>query len=235
MAFSITSLSLLSFPDHSPTSLVTVVNTTSSSNSTHSFLLVHVIVAPPPVPQDLPTPSPQAATPQLDSDLSSFNSKSFYFDLSPSTPPPLPHLPTSTEDTSSSPRGGSLSLLSLLPISTLLPDLHGNLEVWLTHPLTISRLLAVYAGRPRPPGSAEVKGDTNEDLRGCLMMLKCGEEKGGVASVPVVRRVTLQEEEGVVDMCHVAMGDGGDVKEMLVVVTTGGEIQILDVISLQVE
>ena len=67
------------------------------------------------------------------------------------------------------------------------------------------------------------------------MMLNCGEEKGGVASVPVVRRVTLQEEEGVVDMCHVAVGDGGDVKEMLVVVTTGGEIQILDVISLQVE
>ena len=92
----------------------------------------------------------------------------------------------------------------------------------------MSRLLAMYAQRPHPP---EVKGDTNEGPIGYLVMLKCGEEEeGGVASVPVVRRVITQEEEGITDMCHVAVG----MKEMLVVVTTGGDVHILDVSSLQV-
>ena len=93
----------------------------------------------------------------------------------------------------------------------------------------------MYVGRPRPPSSTEVKDDINDGPFGCLMMLKCNEaEEGGVASVPEVRRVTMAEEEGIVDMCHVAMGDSGAMRETLVVVTTGGDFQILDVNSLQV-
>ena len=93
----------------------------------------------------------------------------------------------------------------------------------------------MYVGRPRPPSSTEVTEVKDDGPIGCLMMLKCSEaEEGGVASVPVVRRVTMAEEEGIEDMCHVAMGDSGAMKETLVVVTTGGDVQILDVNSLQV-
>ncbi|CAI8029167.1 Baculoviral IAP repeat-containing protein 6 [Geodia barretti] len=233
-SFSITSLSLLSFPDVSPSTLITALTSTTLSGSTHSFILVHSVLAPPPAPQDPLTPTPQEADPSQLIPLLEHD-KLFNLDPSPSTPPLLSHLTTGTDDTHGTHRGGSLTLLSLLPISTLLPDLHGNLEVWQTHPLPTSRLLAVYVGRPRPPSSTEVKDDINDGPFGCLMMLKCNEaEEGGVSSVPEVRRVTMAEEEGIVDMCHVAMGDSGAMRETLVVVTTGGDFQILDVNSLQV-
>ena len=53
-----------------------------------------------------------------------------------------------------------------------------------------------------------------------------------MAFVPAVTRV--MEEGEVVDMCSVAMGDGVGVREVLVVVTTQGELEIINIESLEV-
>lgn len=118
----------------------------------------------------------------------------------------------------------------------------GNYDVRLTHPLPQSNLLAVYVRtRPHPPSPTEVKGHKSELPYGYLLILKYCEGEGEEGRVclcpePVVRLVTVCQEDVIVDMCHVKMDkvDQEQSCEVLVVVTVCGELQLLDVESLQV-
>ena len=229
MTFHITSLSLLSSPDHTSATLVTMVTVNHHSSLAHSFVLVHSVEAPPPAPGDPMTPTLQTAAatavPEL-VPLLAVDPDPLFTDISPSPP----H--TFTEDTPSH-QMGQLSLISVHPLSKLLSGYHDNFEVKLTRPLTSSELLAVYVGQPHPPGAVELVSEVRG--HGCLAVLRYNRNKeGGVVFVPVVRRVMGEGEDKVVDMCPVAVGDGEDVKGMLVVMTTRGNLQILNVESLEV-
>ena len=111
--------------------------------------------------------------------------------------------------------------------------------------------------RPHPPTAAEVKsyseesttdkshlpvgvkGQDNEGPHGCLLLLRYSEGMEGslcLCPEPVARLVTVCSGDVIVDMCHVAV-DGADAKEtceVMVVVTAHGDLQLLDVGTLQV-
>ena len=110
----------------------------------------------------------------------------------------------------------------------------------------------VTRDKPHPPSAAEVKGDDsepsndkmnsvevkghdNEGPYGCLMLVRY-EEKGRGSLVPVVRRVTMSSGDVVVDVCHVTVSrpETNQSRDLLVVVTTQGELQLLDIDTLQV-
>ena len=257
----VTSLALLSTPHHSTALLVTAVAMTPTSDSTHSFLIAHHIADTP--PSKVASVSPQAKGTAQPHPVSQVTFEPLDTYLAPlpdevpfDVPSPLPVLPyyppTHSSPSSSSPPHNLLANTStgirIIPLSKLLPDLHGNYRVQQMHPLPTSQLLAVYAirARPHPLTDTEVKGDDEQSTRevkgqdnahGCLVLLRYGVsgEEGRVCLFPetVVRLVTVCSGDVIVDMCGVSVS-GDKSCDMMAVVMREGEMKLLDVESLQV-
>ena len=257
-SFSVTSLSLLSSPSGSPPVLVTAVTVSPPSGSSFPLLLLHSVLDTPPPGTSPPPPSKMAAPlfpstatyppgldfPPLSDDISFITE-----DFSPTYLPPIPPSTATTNleilnDITDPPaeKTGSLQFLSLLPISETLLGHRGNYIVQLAHPLLHSNLLAVYV-RTSTPAPVAVNGDTSTSVEakgdgpyGYLVILKYSEGEEGrvcLCPEPVVKLVTMCQGDVIVDMCSVEV-DQRDRPEVMAVVTACGELQLLDVESLQV-